>query len=84
MRNAPPNPENGLCEFCAAIDSDCYICGHRSNADAIEDHYANLIRKVYENMVESGLPTVAELTGSDPDFTGGLSTEEYIRSIRRG
>jgi hypothetical protein len=30
------------------------------------------------------LPTVAELTGSDPDFTGGLSTEEYIRSIRRG
>jgi hypothetical protein len=30
------------------------------------------------------LPTVAELTGSDPDFTGGLSTEEYVRSIRRG
>jgi hypothetical protein len=30
------------------------------------------------------LPTVAELTGSDPDFTGGLTTEEYIRSIRRG
>ena len=30
------------------------------------------------------IPTVAELTGSDPDFTGGLSTEDYIRSIRRG
>jgi hypothetical protein len=30
------------------------------------------------------LPTVLELTGSDPNFTGGLSTEEYIRSIRRG
>jgi hypothetical protein len=30
------------------------------------------------------LPTVAELTGGDPDFTGELSTEEYIRSIRRG
>ena len=30
------------------------------------------------------LPTVAELTGSDPELTGGLSTDEYIRSIRRG
>lgn len=30
------------------------------------------------------LPCVAELAGSDPDFTGGLTTEEYIRSIRRG
>jgi hypothetical protein len=29
-------------------------------------------------------PTVAELTGSDPDFTGHLTTDEYIRSIRRG
>jgi hypothetical protein len=24
----------------------------------------------------------AELTGSDPDFTGDMSTDEYIRSIR--
>jgi hypothetical protein len=30
------------------------------------------------------LPTVAELIGSDPDFTGDMTTEEYIRSIRRG
>lgn len=29
-------------------------------------------------------PTVAELTGSDPNFTGSLSTDEYIRSIRKG
>lgn len=27
-------------------------------------------------------PAASELTGSDPDFTGTLSTEEYIRSIR--
>jgi nitrogen regulatory protein PII-like uncharacterized protein len=30
------------------------------------------------------LPTVAELTGSDPEFTGSLTTDEYIRSVRRG
>jgi hypothetical protein len=30
------------------------------------------------------LPSVAEMTGSDPNFTGALSTEEFIRSIRRG
>jgi hypothetical protein len=29
------------------------------------------------------LPTTGELTGSDPDFTGGLSTDEFIRRIRR-
>jgi hypothetical protein len=28
--------------------------------------------------------TVAQLTGSDPEFTGNLTTDEYIRSIRRG
>jgi hypothetical protein len=30
------------------------------------------------------LPTAAELTGSDPHFTGDMGTDEYIRSIRRG
>ena len=30
------------------------------------------------------IPLASELTGSDPDFTGALSTDEYIRSIRRG
>lgn len=29
------------------------------------------------------LPKASELTGSDPDFTGDLSTDEYIESIRR-
>jgi hypothetical protein len=30
------------------------------------------------------LPTIEELSGSDPNFTGTLSTEEYIRQIRNG
>ncbi len=30
------------------------------------------------------LPTIAELGGKYPDFTGGLTTEEYIRSLRDG
>ncbi len=29
-------------------------------------------------------PTVAEFKGSDPNFTGDMSTDEYIRSVRRG
>ena len=30
------------------------------------------------------IPTTAELTGSDPNFTGDLSTDEFIRRIRHG
>jgi hypothetical protein len=30
------------------------------------------------------LPSAKSLTGSDPGFTGELTTDEYIRSIRRG
>jgi hypothetical protein len=32
----------------------------------------------------SELPTIAEIRGIDPDFTGGLSTEDYVRSLRSG
>lgn len=28
------------------------------------------------------LPTIEEIGGSDPDFTGGLSSEEYVRRMR--
>jgi hypothetical protein len=31
---------------------------------------------------DKSLPLAKDLTGSDPDFTGDLSTDEYIRSIR--
>jgi len=27
-------------------------------------------------------PTIEEVGGSDPDFTGDLTTEEYIKTIR--
>lgn len=30
------------------------------------------------------LPTIGEFIGSDPHFTGDMTTEEYIRSIRGG
>lgn len=33
---------------------------------------------------DSELPSIQSLGGSDPDFTGDLSTEEFIRSIRSG
>jgi hypothetical protein len=33
---------------------------------------------------EGRLPTTRELGGSDPDFTGDMSTDEFIRTIRGG
>jgi len=33
---------------------------------------------------EEELPNIAQFIGSDPDFTGDMSTAEYIRSIRSG
>jgi hypothetical protein len=33
---------------------------------------------------EGKLPTTSDLTGCDPEFTGDLSTEEFIRRVRRG
>jgi len=33
---------------------------------------------------ESELPSIEAIGGSDPDFTGGVSTAEYLRSMRNG
>ena len=33
---------------------------------------------------EDELPTIDEFVGSDPNYTGDMTTEEYIRQIRRG
>ena len=33
---------------------------------------------------DASLPRAVDLTGSDPDFTGDLSTDEYLRNIRSG
>ena len=32
--------------------------------------------------LDDELPTTRSLTRSDPDFTGGLSTDEFMRKIR--
>lgn len=36
------------------------------------------------NPNKKGLPSIEQIGGMDPDFTGGLSTEEYIRCMRGG
>ncbi len=45
------------------------------------------VKVLVETIRELGvgeLPATTDMTGSDPDFTGGMSTEDFIRSIRRG
>jgi len=37
---------------------------------------------VREGRPDSELPTTAELSGSDPDFTGDMTTQEYMDKIR--
>jgi hypothetical protein len=37
-----------------------------------------------ELLGEAKLPMTSDLTGCDPEFTGDLSTEEFIRSVRHG
>jgi hypothetical protein len=32
--------------------------------------------------LEEELPGVDEIVGADPDFTGGMSTEDYVRHLR--
>jgi len=38
--------------------------------------------RAWREIVEEGLPTAQEITGSDPDFTGSLTTKEHIAKIR--
>jgi len=33
---------------------------------------------------ENELPTIDQFVGSDPNYTGDMTNEEYIRSIRSG
>lgn len=35
-----------------------------------------------EHRGESDLPSIDAITGIDPDFTGDMSTDEYLRSMR--
>jgi hypothetical protein len=42
----------------------------------VDVHHLRVLRP------DSELPTIESLTGSRPNFTGDLSTEEYLREIR--
>lgn len=55
------------------------------------DTIAELAHAMYEHLWKiadrasperKALPTIEEISGSDPDLTGGLSTEEYLKRIR--
>jgi hypothetical protein len=57
------------------VRGDVYRNG-RGEPLRIDVHHLRLIRP------DDELPTVGSLTGSRPDLTGDLSTEEYMRDIR--
>ena len=57
------------CEHPALTDCPCCY-GHTVDADDPR------------HIPTPKLPTVADLTGSDPDFAGGLSAPEYVRRLR--
>ena len=44
-----------------------------------ENNYCDECGEVW---TDADFPTVAELAGSDPDFTGGLEASEYVRRLR--
>ena len=76
-------------EVFESLTSDC-ICGANTE-DAKHPHpcHAHYIPEVFESLTrplgpDKELPKTKDLTGIDPDFTGNLTTEEYIRSIRGG
>lgn len=48
----------------------------RSEPMRVDVEHLRLLR------AETELPSIDELAGSDPDFTGGISTAEYIRELR--
>jgi hypothetical protein len=35
-------------------------------------------------LLEGEKPTIEDIGGSDPDFTGGKRTEDYVREMREG
>lgn len=66
----------------APVDSAGYCpgCGCREEGHDWDKCYDS-VSKV-ESPARQSLPTAADLLGSDPDFTGNESTDEYMRRIR--
>jgi len=52
--------------------------------NAFGDPFRVDVEEVRRLRSRSDLPRVSDLTGMDPDFTGGLSTEQYIKRFRVG
>lgn len=73
-------------------DTDLYRCScgewHRPNripcgqTEPLRPTRTQIIEEAVREWRERRLPTAAQLLGSDPDFTGELSTKEYIDQIR--
>lgn len=64
---------------------DCDSCPY--NLPVSPDDTQRSCELGYGEMVEGGctrapLPRVADLVGIDPAFTGGLSSDEYVRRMR--
>ena len=51
--------------------STCAFCGFEGAEREVADW-------------EKRLPTISEMSGSDPEFTGSLTTPEYIDAVRGG
>jgi hypothetical protein len=80
------------CKFDQArwLDKVKDALGHRVNVSGTV-HYNSRgepmrvdITDIRRLRIEEELPTVAELAGSDPNFTGGLDTSEHLRGLRVG
>jgi hypothetical protein len=41
-------------------------------------------RDAIGRLLEGEKPTIEDIGGSDPDFTGGKRTEDYVREMREG
>lgn len=68
------------CRTCRHYTRDTGLC-HLPEVQGLSPH---LLYHGPEDYCEcwEALPTVAELTGCDPNFTGDLTTQEYINELR--
>jgi len=67
-----------------SCNCDKHVDYRRNLAESLTNHLWNnwLQMQRAKRKPEEDLPTIEDLLGSDPDITGGLSTEDYIRQIR--
>ena len=94
----PPYYPDGPCAKCGAIDArtsyhqgglDCLYSERKRDYPAeVGEHLHRRCQRCgydWRDATVEALPTIEELAGSDPNFTGGgLSSEEYVRRMRGG